>query len=211
MPNGELTSAPTGPPQMPTNTRQSFLITLRKHVFLLCLLVGSMWAIEIIDRILPFIQLEAHGIHPRSTRGIIGIAFSPFLHGDFPHLISNSLPLFVLGGLVLAGGRGVFFGTTIFVIALGGGAVWLLAPADTNHIGASGLVFGYLGFLLARGIFEKSMGWFLLSLVVLIAYGGLLFGVLPGQPGISWQGHLFGFIAGIIAAWGFFSPSDETG
>lgn len=196
---------------LPTNTRQPLLTTLRKHALLLWVLVGSMWAIEITDRILPFIQLEAHGIHPRSTRGIIGIAFSPFLHGDFPHLMSNSLPLLVLGGLVLAGGRGVFFGTTIFVIALGGAAVWLLAPANTNHIGASGLVFGYLGFLLARGVIEKSIGWFLLSLVVMIAYGGLLFGVLPGQPGISWQGHLFGFAAGIIAAWGFFSKSDEAG
>jgi membrane associated rhomboid family serine protease len=84
------------------------------------------------------------------------------------------------------------------------------APAETNHIGASGLVFGYLGFLLPRGIIEKSIASFLLSLVVLIAYGGLLFGVLPGQPGISWQGHLFGVVAGIIASWGFFSPSDET-
>jgi membrane associated rhomboid family serine protease len=196
---------------MPTTTRQPFLTTLRDHALLLCVLVGSMWVIEITDRILPFIHLEAHGIHPRSTKGLLGIALSPFLHGDFPHLISNSLPLLVLGGLVLAGGRGVFFGTTIFVIVLGGGAVWLLAPTGTNHIGASGLVFGYLGFLLARGIFEKSIAWFLLSLAVLIAYGGLLFGVLPGQPGISWQGHLFGFVAGIIAAWGFFSPSDETG
>lgn len=189
-----------------------FLSTLRDHALLLGILVGSMWVIEIVDRVLPFAQLEAHGIHPRAISGLAGIAFSPFLHGDFSHLISNTLPCLILGGLVLAGGRGIFFGTTIFVIIVGGSAVWLLGAPNSNHIGASGLVFGYLGFLLARGWFERSVGWILLALVVLIAYGGLLFGILPGQPGISWQGHLFGFVAGIVAAWGFFSrdPAPKT-
>jgi len=186
------------------------LVTLREHALLLGVLIGSMWAIEIVDRLLPFARLEAHGIHPRSVSGLAGIAFSPFLHGDFSHLISNTLPFLILGGLVLAGGRGIFFGTTIFVIIVGGAAVWLLAPSNTNHIGASGLVFGYLGFLLARGWFERSVGWTLLALAVLIGYGGLLFGVLPGQPRISWQGHLFGFVAGIVAAWGFFSQAGRA-
>lgn len=195
------------PNRVPAPAHRPFFTTLRAHALLLGVLVGSMWALEIVDRLLPFVQLEAHGIHPRSVSGLTGIAFSPFLHGDFSHLIANTLPLLVLGGLVLAGGRGVFFGTTTFVIIVGGTAVWLLAPPNTNHIGASGLVFGYLGFLLARGWFERSVGWTLLALAVLIAYGGLLFGVLPGQPGISWQGHLFGFVAGIIAAWGFFSQA----
>jgi len=190
---------------VPKHSHRPFLTTLRDHALLLSILVGSMWAVEVIDRVLPFAHLEAHGIHPRTVSGLTGIALSPFLHGDFSHLISNTLPFVVLGGLVLAGGRGVFLGTTIFVVIVGGAAVWLLAPSNTNHIGASGLVFGYLGFLLARGWFERSFAWTLLALGVLIAYGGLLFGVLPGQAGISWQGHLFGFIAGIVAAWAIFS------
>jgi membrane associated rhomboid family serine protease len=195
-------------PAMQPAPRPTFLTTLRHHALLLGVLVGSMWLSEIVDHVLPFLHLDAHGIRPRTVPGLAGIPLAPFLHGDFPHLISNSLPFLVLGGLVLAGGRGEFLGTTIFVIAVGGAAVWLLAPANSNHIGASGLVFGYLGFLLARGFFEKSIAWCALSLAVLIAYGGLLFGVLPGQPGISWQGHLFGFAAGIVAAWGCFSNQE---
>jgi membrane associated rhomboid family serine protease len=169
-----------------------------------------MWAIEIID-LIPGLQLDRHGIRPRTIAGIGGIALAPFLHGDFAHLISNSLPFLILGGLVMAGGRGIFLGTTLFVIVAGGLGVWLTGASHSNHIGASGLVFGYLGFLLSRGIVEKSLLWILLAVAVLIAYGGILYGVLPGQPGISWQGHLFGFLAGMIAAWGFFSRSDDEG
>jgi membrane associated rhomboid family serine protease len=193
----------------PSN-RPPLLTTLRDHAVLLGALVVAMWAIEILDRVLPIIQLDAHGIRPRTLKGLIGIAFAPFLHGDFAHLISNSLPFLILGGLVMAGGRGVFIGTTIFVIIAGGLGVWLTGAGNSNHIGASGLVFGYLGFLLSRGIVEKSFLWILLAVGVLIGYGGILYGVLPGQPGISWQGHLFGFLAGIIAAWGFFSGADNS-
>ena len=190
--------------------RSSLLTTLRDHAVLLGLLVAAMWAIEIVDRILPFTQLDAHGIRPRTLAGLGGIVLAPFLHGDFAHLISNSLPFLILGGLVMAGGRGVFLGTTIFIIVAAGLGVWATGAGNTNHIGASGLVFGYLGFLLSRGIVERSFLWILLAVGVLIAYGGILYGVLPGQPGISWQGHLFGFLAGIIAAWGFFSRSGDS-
>ncbi len=190
-----------------TPNRPTVARTLRDHAVLLGGLLVAMWAIEIADRILPFLHLEAHGIRPRTLAGLAGIAFAPFLHGDFAHLISNSLPFLILGALVMAGGRGVFLGTTIFVVLVGGAGVWLLAPGHTNHIGASGLVFGYLGFLLSRGIVEKSPLWVLLAIAILVGYGSLLYGVLPGQPGISWQGHLFGFLAGIVAAWGLFSRS----
>ena len=194
---------------MPTAIRPSLLTTLRDHAVLLGLMVGAMWAIELIDQI-PGTQLDSHGIRPRTVAGLGGIALAPFLHGDFAHLISNSLPFLILGGLVIAGGRGVFLGTTIFVIVAGGLGVWLTGAGNTNHIGASGLVFGYLGFLLSRGIVEKSFLWILLAVGVLIGYGGILYSVFPGQRGISWQGHLFGFLAGIIAAWGFFSRSDDS-
>jgi membrane associated rhomboid family serine protease len=186
-----MLQSPTTPPcLMPTpSNRPTLLTTLRDHALLLGILVAAMWAIEIIDHVLPFTHLDAHGIRPRTLAGLGGIALAPFLHGDFAHLISNSLPFLILGGLVMAGGRGIFVGTTIFVIVAGGLGVWLTGAGNTNHIGASGLVFGYLGFLLSRGIIEKSFLWILLAVGVLIGYGSILYGVLPGQPGISWQGH----------------------
>jgi membrane associated rhomboid family serine protease len=103
----------------------------------------------------------------------------------------------------------MFWRVTVFVALLGGLGVSLFAGKFTNHIGASGLIFGYLGFVLARGFFEQSLAWILISLVTLVLYGGLLFGVLPVHAGISWQGHLFGFLAGVGAARLMF-PKEKT-
>ena len=110
------------------------------------------------------------------------------------------MPFLVLGWFVLAGRKGDFFLVSVIVIVLGGAGVWLMAPLESVHIGASGLIFGYLGFLLSRGLFERSLGSILVAVVVGLLYGGLVFGVLPGEPGVSWQGHLFGFVGGAIAA-----------
>jgi len=159
-----------------------------------------MWIVEILE-LLPFIQLDRFGIHPRTASGLWGILTSPFLHADFRHLIVNSLPFVVFGGTVLISGVRVFWAVTLFVMLAGGFGVWLLGPSATNHIGASGLVFGYLGFLLARGLFDRSLWAMLVAVVIVVVYGGMLFGVLPSESGISWQGHLFGFLAGAVAAW----------
>lgn len=180
---------------------------MKSHAFLLGTLFLAAWAVEVFDFLTPWASLDRFGIRPRSVSGLIGIVVSPFLHGGFGHLISNSVPFLVLGGVVLLGGRRVFIAVSIFVVVLGGFAVWLLAPSGGIHVGASGVVFGYLGFLLARGVFEKSWKWFLISIVILILYGGLLWGILPSDPHVSWQGHLFGFGAGVIAAWAMF-PHD---
>jgi membrane associated rhomboid family serine protease len=181
---------------------------IKDHLFLLFGLLGVMWVVEILDH-LPFIHLDRFGIRPRSLSGLIGIVFAPFLHAGFGHLIVNSVPFVVLGGAVLLGGVRVFWKVTIFVALAGGFGVWLLAGKYSNHIGASGVIFGYLGFLLARGIFERSMLWMLVAVAILIAYGSLLFGMLPLQSGVSWQGHLFGFLAGIGAARLMF-PANRT-
>ena len=178
---------------------RSLIATIKAHAALLLGFLGIMWAVAILD-LLPFIHLDRFGIRPRSVAGLAGIVCAPFLHAGFGHLLANSIPFVLLGGIVLLGGRRVFWRVTIFVTLLGGLAVWLFAGRFTNHIGASGLIFGYLGFLLARGIFEKSAAWMIAAVAILIAYGGLLFGVLPGRAGVSWQGHLFGFLAGIAAA-----------
>lgn len=164
-----------------------------------------MWAVEIVDLMLPLWQADRLGIRPRAADGLAGIPLSPFLHGGLGHLAANSLPFLVFGALVMIGGRGLFWGLTAFVALAGGFGVWLLAPAHTVHIGASGLIFGYLGFLLSRGLFERSIGWVVIAGILLLAYGGMIFGVLPGQSGVSWQAHLFGFLSGVVAAWALFA------
>jgi membrane associated rhomboid family serine protease len=185
---------------MPDSLRpRSLLTSIKEHLFLLFGLLGSMWALEIFD-LLPFVQLDHYGIRPRSTAGLPGIVLAPFLHAGFGHLMVNSLPFIVLGGIVLLGGVRLFWKVTAFAALAGGLCVWLTAGSYTNHIGASGLVFGYLGFILARGVFEKSLAWMLIACTILVVYGGLLFGLLPLQAEVSWQGHLFGFLAGIGAA-----------
>jgi membrane associated rhomboid family serine protease len=178
---------------------RSITRAIKDHLLLLFGLLGAMWVVEILD-LLPFLHLDRHGIHPRTVSGLPGIVTAPFLHSDFTHLVLNSLPFVILGGTVLLSGVRVFWGVTIFITLVGGFGVWLFAQKFSNHIGASGLIFGYLGFLLARGVFEKSWTSILIACAILIGYGGLLFGVLPGQAGVSWQSHLFGFLAGIAAA-----------
>jgi len=163
-------------------------------------LLAVMWVVEGVDFLLPVVDLDPYGIRPRTERGLLGILLSPFLHAGFGHLISNSLPFLVLGGLVMTGGRRQFLLLSLWVTVIGGGGVWLLGGSGTVHLGASLVIFGYLGFLLSRGIVERSIGGVLVSLGLLFGYGGMLLGVLPGQPGISWLGHLCGFLAGIAGA-----------
>ncbi len=178
---------------------RSLVQSIKEHLFLLLGLLGIMWAVEVLD-LLPFLHLDSYGIRPRSATGLIGIIVAPFLHDGFGHLLVNSIPFVVLGGMVLLGGVRMFWRVTVFVTVLGGLGAWLFAGGFTNHIGASGLIFGYFGFVLARGFFEQSLAWILISFATLIFYGGLLFGVLPIHAGVSWQGHLFGFLAGVGTA-----------
>ncbi len=187
--------------------RPSLYETIKSHAGLLFGLLAVMWAVELVDFLLPFADLDRFGIRPRSSGGLIGIVLSPFLHGGFGHLVANSLPFLVLGGLVMFGGGRVFAGVSLWVVFVGGFGVWVFGRAGTVHIGASLLIFGYLGFLLSRGVFERSVVWVLVSVAILVAYGGMIHGVLPGRPGISWLGHLCGFLAGVSAAWLMFPKS----
>ncbi len=168
------------------------------------ILVGSLsvfWVAEIIDVVLPFWGLDQYGIRPRTERGLWGILASPFLHGGFDHLIGNSVPFLILGWLTMFRERWHFALVTVMAMLLGGLGVWTFGATGSVHIGASGVIFGYLGFLLLSGFFERRFGAILVSLGVGVAYGGLVWGVLPSRPGISWEGHLFGFLAGILAAY----------
>lgn len=171
---------------------------VKAQVIILGTIVVLMWGLEILDTFLGG-ALNRFGILPRTFVGLRGILFAPFLHGNFPHLIANTAPFLVLGWLVMLRRTSDFFGVSAIVMLIGGLGTWLFGSL-AFHIGASGVIFGYLGFLLSRGYFERRFGSILFSLVVGLLYGGLIWGVLPGQPGISWEGHLFGFIGGIVAA-----------
>jgi len=172
---------------------------MARGIVILMACVALAWVLELADFIVPGRWLDSHGIVPRTLSGLWGILFAPWLHGGFAHLAANTVPFLTLGFLVIVRGLATFVGVTLLVTIVGGLGVWLFG-ASGYHIGASGLIFGYIGYLLARGYFERSVGAIVVAIVVAVAYGGALWGVLPGQRGISWEGHLFGFLAGVLAA-----------
>jgi membrane associated rhomboid family serine protease len=167
---------------------------------LLAVLVGLMWLIEVIDTALNG-RLDQYGIIARDPEGLIGIITSPFLHLGFGHLISNTLPLVTLGALIALSGAARLAAVTAVVAIIGGFGTWLISPPNTITIGASGVVFGYAAYLVARGIFNRRLTQVLVGVLVIGVWGSALLGGLLPQDGISWQGHLFGAIAGILAAW----------
>ena len=160
--------------------------------------MGSFWVVEAVDSVLLGDRLERFGIQPRDVDGLVGVASSPFLHGPWRHLIANTVPFLVLGGLVLTRGRAVWLKATVFIAVFGGAATWLLGRSG-NHIGASGVVFGYLGFLVASAVVERSVGAILAAIAAVVLYGGIVWGVVPSGT-VSWEGHLFGLVAGVVAA-----------
>ncbi len=164
-------------------------------------LVAILWIVEIIDQIFfsKGMGLAVYGILPRNPMGLRGILFGPFLHGNFPHLIANTIPFLTLGWFIMLQETSDFLIVTVITAIVSGLGVWLFGSPGF-HIGASGVIFGYLGFLLLRGYFERSFAAIFFSVVVAFFYGSLIAGVLPGQVGISWEGHLFGFIGGVLAA-----------
>ncbi|WP_112247373.1 rhomboid family intramembrane serine protease [Kribbella monticola] len=167
---------------------------------LLVVLVGLMWLSELVDTALHG-RLDRYGIIAREPDGLFGILTAPFLHLGFGHLISNTLPLVTLGAIIAVSGALRLFSVTAIVTTIGGFGTWLISPPHTITIGASGLVFGYAAYLIARGIFNRRLGQVAIGVVVVIVWGSALLGGLLPQDGISWQGHLFGGIAGILAAW----------
>ncbi len=160
------------------------------------------WLVELVDFFLLDSSLDQYGIHPRTVRGLYGIFAAPFLHGGPGHVMANTMPILVLGILIMIT-RGVkdFWAATAVIIVIGGFGTWLTGTAGSVHIGASGLIFGYFGFLLLITWFERSCRNLIIAGFVLFLYSGLIWGVLPGQDGISWQSHLFGLIGGIVAAY----------
>lgn len=162
-------------------------------------LVIFIWIVFFLSRIFP---LNSFGIIPRTVAGLPGIICAPFLHHDLVHITENSIGLLVLGFfMILLEEKRVYF-TLVPVIILGGAGTWLIGRADSVHLGASGVIFGMLGYLVTAGLFRRDLRSVIISVVVLVLYGGMVFGVLPTIPQVSWESHLCGFIAGIITASG---------
>ena len=163
-------------------------------------MAGLMWTLEIVDQTVAHGDLDQYGIEPRDADGLVGIVTAPFLHAGFGHLMGNTIPFLVLGATIALSGLARVVAATAIVALVGGLGTWLVAPSGTEHIGASGIVFGYATYLIARGIYSRSLLHLIVGVAVIALFGTtLLFGVVP-QDGISWQGHLFGGIGGVVAA-----------
>ena len=170
-----------------------------RGVLLVVAMAAVMWVVEIADQIGGG-RLDAYGIQPREIDGLDGVVFAPFLHAGFDHLIGNTIPFVLLGFAIALGGIARVAIVTAIVALVGGLGTWLVAPANTVHIGASGIVFGYAAYLVARGIYSRSVVQIVLGAVVLAVWGTTLLRGLVPEDGISWQGHLFGAIGGVLAA-----------
>ncbi|AMO62673.1 rhomboid family protein [Mycolicibacterium phlei] len=184
--------------------------------------VALLWVIEAVDTVTDH-RLDDNGIKPLDTEGLWGILFSPLLHADWQHLIANTGPALVLGFLMTLAGMGRFVAATAIIWLLGGLGTWLIGNVgmhcpyvaayvrcQANHIGASGLIFGWLAFLIVFGFFTRKVWEIVVGVVVLLVYGSVLLGVLPGTPGVSWQGHLSGAVAGILAAYLLSGPERKA-
>ncbi|MGH3963818.1 MAG: rhomboid family intramembrane serine protease [Pseudonocardiaceae bacterium] len=159
---------------------------------------GLLYLTEAVDTVLRG-ALDNEGIWPRQVDGLDGIVWAPLLHGGWQHLVANTVPVLVLGFLALAGGIGQFVAVTATIWLVGGLGTWLIGSPGV-HLGASVLIFGWLVFLLARGFFARSPMQILLAVVLFGLWGGVLWGVLPGTVGVSWEGHLFGAVGGLVGA-----------
>ena len=180
-----------------TNLRRRLL----RQGIVLGTIVGVLWLIEIVDALLLHGALDGFGIQPRTLTSLPAVLAAPLLHAGFGHLLANTIPFIVLGWLVMWRRTSDLFVVALYAAVGAGLGVWLFGGSHTIHLGISGVIFGLLGYLLGRGYYERSVYAIALGLAALFLYGGMLWGVLPLQQGVSWQGHLFGFVGGVVAAY----------
>ncbi len=173
-------------------------LPIKKNLYWILGFVVLIWVIELINFSIGH-RLSDWGILPRTVKGLKGIPLSPFLHASLIHIMMNTIPLAVLGGFVILHGRQTFFEISIIIILVSGTALWLFGRSS-YHVGASGLIFGYFGYLVLRVWYDHSLKSFIIAFVTVFLYGGIMWGLLPTFSRISWEGHLFGLLAGILAA-----------
>lgn len=169
----------------------------QQNMHFLLSFIGLLWGIQIVNAGLGY-RLNVLGIYPRHPLGLIGIPFSPFLHGNFTHLFFNSIPLFILANFVLLSGIPQFVCVSLIIIVISGVGTWVFARKGL-HVGASGLIMGYFGYLLANAYYQPSIISVILGIVCLYYFGSMLFGLVPTRERVSWEGHLFGFLGGFAA------------
>jgi membrane associated rhomboid family serine protease len=170
-------------------------------LFTTFLLLGTCWAVEMFNYADNGALSARYGIVPRDMGQIWHIFTAPFLHAGIDHIVANSVPLAIFGFLAALRGASRFVSVSLIIIVASGLGVFFLSAPGSVTVGASGLIFGYFGYLLARGFVEHRAADIVVAVVIAVFYGTMIFGALPGQPGISWQAHMFGLIGGILAAW----------
>jgi membrane associated rhomboid family serine protease len=175
-------------------------------------LVGLCWLMFLINNVILRGSLNHFGITPRHLMSLPGILWAPFLHGSFNHLLANTIPLLVLGGILCARSQTEFATVATIGTLLGGGLTWLFARHAT-HIGASGLIFCFFGYLASLAYFRRTFGTLLLSAACILFYGGMLRGIVPTSTPVSWEGHVAGLVAGVALAGMNFkaaAPQEDT-
>ena len=185
----------------PTERRQDRIAGVQ----IVLALLAAMWVLEVVDVALDH-RLDQYGIEPRDPDGLVGVVAAPFLHADFGHLIANTIPFVTLGIIIGLQGVARVLAVTGIVMVVSGLGTWLIAPDNSIHIGASGIVFGYATYLLARGVFNRDLIEIGIGLGVVAIWGTALLGGLIPQDGVSWQGHFFGAVGGVLAARVFARP-----
>jgi len=170
------------------------------------LFVGLLWAIKLIE-IVFFLNLSVFGIYPRTVSGLIGILTSPLIHLNINHLISNSLPLLILGIITFNFYRKIAFEIFVWVYLLSGICVWIVGH-EAYHIGASGLVYGFASFIFFSGLFRREFKALILALLIALVYGGIIWGIFPGHASVSWQAHFYGALIGALCA--YFYRNEES-
>ncbi len=180
-------------------TSRNVTRSLKSQTLTLGTSVSALWVMFGANTLLGGALLQ-FGIVPRTTDGLIGILVAPFLHANLNHLIANTVPFLLFGWLVMLRDRRHFLPVTLYSMLGAGLLAWSIGAPNSVHVGASGVVFGFLGFLLLSGWYAQSFASIAISVLVAVVWGGTVMGVLPGTPGVSWQGHLGGFIGGVLAA-----------
>ena len=185
-------------------------MTLKDSLVTAALFVGLLWVVWLADRVTPTLPFAQFGINPREESGVVGIALAPLIHGGRLHLVANSAPMFVLSAISLYFYRGVIWIAGPFIYFVSGVLVWLFAR-ESFHIGASGLIYGLAAFILFSGLFRRRVLPLLLAVLIAVLYGGLVWGVLPLTPGVSWESHLFGAVSGGTSAYLFRKVARDDG
>lgn len=174
---------------------------LARHALILGALIATLWIIELFDWLVLRGALDGWGIQPRTLGGLQAIVVAPWLHAGFGHLLANTIPLMVLGWFVMLRSTQDFLIVMLASLLASGLGIWIFGGDSTIHLGVSGVVFGLFGYLLARGYYERSMVAIGMAVAAFFIYGGMVWGMLPLQNGVSWQGHLFGFVGGAVVAY----------